>query len=136
MTQLEVLPGIGLGSVLLGMTPAEVLQVFSEEQVYEEWMGGNLNGSYTFQGLLFHFSDCDSKAPLPDSKLVWIQIHGRNDVTLFGRSATEWTSEELIEELKDRDYTPVVSKHGDVDIPDVVGFAFSETQHLDWIEIG
>lgn len=136
MTSLDVLPGKGIGPVLLGMSPSEVVSLFDEEQVYEEWMGGNLNGSLTFRGIAFHFSDCDSKSPLPDSSLMWIQIHGREDVTLFGRRSTAWTSEELIEELKTRGYAPQLSNHGDVDVPDVLGFAFSDTQHLDWIEIG
>ena len=62
---LDVIPGQGIGPVRLGMRPAEVLAVFFEPQVYEDWMGGNLNDALRFHGLRFHFTDCDARAPLP-----------------------------------------------------------------------
>jgi hypothetical protein len=55
MGHLELYPGEGIGLVRIGMSPAEVLAVLDEPQVYEKWMGGNLNDSLLFRGLLFHF---------------------------------------------------------------------------------
>jgi len=38
------------------MRPNEIVSVFTEPQMYEEWMGGNLNDSLLFQGLILGFS--------------------------------------------------------------------------------
>jgi hypothetical protein len=67
--RLDIHPGVGIGPIRHGMRPAEVLAVFPEPQVYEDWMGGNLNDALLFRGLRLHFSKCDSRAPLADSTL-------------------------------------------------------------------
>ena len=46
--RLDIHPGKGIGAVRHGMRPAEVLAVFDEPQVYEYWMGGNLNDARLF----------------------------------------------------------------------------------------
>ena len=85
-----------------GMRPAEAVAVFEEPQVYEHWMGGNLNDALLFHGLRLHFTECDSRAPLPDSTLNWVVIHQREDAFLFDRPMTEWTKKTILEELQAR----------------------------------
>lgn len=98
--RLDIHPGLGIGPIRHGMLPAEVLAAFPEPQVYEPWMGGNLNDALLFRGLRLHFSECDSRGPLPDSSLNWVVIHQRPDAFLFGRPVGEWTKESVLEELR------------------------------------
>ena len=65
----EINPGVGVGPVTFGQSPSEVQAAMAEQQMYEDWMGGNLNDALLFRGLRLHFSKCDSRAPLADSTL-------------------------------------------------------------------
>ena len=136
MSELVVNPGRGLGPIKLGMSPAEVLSHVDEEQAYEEWMGGNLNDALTFRGMRLHFDKCDSHGPLEDSKLTWIVIKDRDNVSLFGSSMASWTRDAIIEELNSRGFDVEQSDNGDVDVLGVIGFGFSKTKHLNRLEIG
>jgi hypothetical protein len=133
-SRLEIRPGEGIGPVRKGMLPAEVLTAFSEPQVYEPWMGGNLNDALLFHGLRLHFSDCNARAPLPESTLDWIVIHGREDAYLFGRPIGEWTKAEVIRELHTRGYEVQTPPNGDVETAGV-GLSFDEAGQLIWVEI-
>ncbi len=73
--KLDIHPGEGIGLVRFGMRPAEVLALFSEPQVYEDWMGGNLNDALLFHGLLLHFNECNRSGPLPSSTLSWVEVY-------------------------------------------------------------
>jgi hypothetical protein len=117
------------------MRPAEVLAAFPEPQLFEEWMGGNLNDALLFHGLRLHFSDCDSRAPLPDSTLNWIVIHQRPDAYLFGRPVSEWTKEAVVRELREREYDVQLPPNGDVDVPRQIGMSFDEDGRLIWVEV-
>jgi hypothetical protein len=87
--RLDIYPGVGIGPIRHGMRPADVMNVISEPQVYEEWMGGNLNDALLFRRLCLHFTACDSHAPLPDSTLNLIVIQQRPDAYLFDRLVGE-----------------------------------------------
>jgi hypothetical protein len=63
--RLEIIPGIGIGPVQRGMSPPQVLEALPEKHQYEEWMGGNLNDSLLFHGLIFSFDKCNPAGPLP-----------------------------------------------------------------------
>lgn len=132
--RLEIYPGIGLGPIRIGMRPAEVLTVFSESQVYEEWMNGNLNDAMLYRGLRLHFDKCDSSAPLPDSLLNWIVIHQRTDAFLFDLPVNEWTKETVLQELLFRGYAAITEASGDVVIPGQLALSFEGGQ-LIWVEI-
>src|SRR6187551_3467527 len=93
--RLDIYPGIGIGPIRCGMRPAEVLAIYNEPQVYEEWMNGNLNDAILFRGLRLHFNECDSHAPLPNSLLTWIVIHQCKDAFLFGQPVSKWTKETI-----------------------------------------
>ena len=132
---LTVLIGQGLGLIRLGMCPNEVMERFPEEQGYEEWMGGNLNDSLLFHGLIFQFDRCNSKSPLPKSKLNRIVIHQRVDVVLFERPMTAWTRGELEKELSLRGYNSEEGAGGDLIVPEGMECSFDEEDRFVWAEI-
>ena len=97
MPPLELLPRRGIGTATFGMTPAEVRAAIREPEGYEEWMGGNLNDSLLFHGLICGFDQCDADGPLPDSAFreLRISVSHRGDITLWGRSLAEWMAADL-----------------------------------------
>ncbi|WP_146505189.1 hypothetical protein [Rubinisphaera italica] len=111
------------------------MAAFSEPQVYEDWMGGNLNDALLFHGLRFHFSDCDTRAPLPTSTLDWVVIHQREDACLFDRPITEWNKEAVVQELLTRGYHVLTEPNGDVEVPQNIGLSFDENGRLNWVEL-
>jgi hypothetical protein len=117
------------------MRPADVVPVFGEPQVYEKWMGGNLNDALLFHGLRLHFTHCDARAPLPGSKLNWVVIHQREDAFLFDRSMTEWTKDTILEELRSRGYNSETPENGDVEVPWQLSMSFDASGRLIWLEI-
>jgi hypothetical protein len=131
---LDIHPGEGIGVIRLGMLPAEVLAVFQEPQIYEDWMGGNLNDALLFHGLRLHFTECDSSAPLPHSTLCLIVIHQREDATFFGQPISDWTKDRALEELHRRGYVARTSENGDVVIKGKLELSF-DNLHLSWVEI-
>jgi hypothetical protein len=133
--RLDIHPGQGIGPIRHGMTPDQVLAVFSEPRVYEDWMGGNLNDALLFHGLRLHFSECDSRTPLPTSLLDWIVIHQREDAFLFGRQVREWDRDGILQELRSRGYHPETPPNGDVDLPNQLGMSFDDNGRLVWVEV-
>src|SRR3954471_7199095 len=98
--RLEIVPGMGIGPVHRGMSPAQVLEAFPEDQQYEDWMGGNLNDALLFHGLVFTFDKCDSHGPLPNARLEQIAVHGREDATLYCRPLREWDKQAILDRLR------------------------------------
>lgn len=133
--RLDIHLGEGIGPVRLSMTPAEVLTVFDEPQVHEDWMGGNLNDALLFHGLRLHFSKCDARAPLPSSTLNWIVIHQREDAFLFDCPVSEWTKESILRELRSRGYAPETPPNGDIEVPYKLSMSFEDDGRLVWVEI-
>jgi hypothetical protein len=117
------------------MTPAEVLGVFDEPQLYEFWMGGNLNDSLIFHGLVFRFDKCDGHGPLPDGRLCEIEVHTREDAVLFDRPMTEWTWNEMMEELRLRGYLADSPAFEDSQVPYHLGMDFDTTGRLVWMTV-
>lgn len=97
---MDVIPKLGIGSVTFGMHPAEVFQNFPEQQTYEAWMGGNLNDSLLFHGVIFGFDACNANGPLSNSRLSDITLFEREDARLFGQSIGNWSRDSLIEYFK------------------------------------
>ena len=84
------------------MNPAEVLARFPEEQIYEDWMGGNLNDALLFHGLIFLFDRCDSTGPLPDARMDEFIVHGRDDVRLWHRPVASWSRDSVMNYLLEK----------------------------------
>ncbi|MBX7171108.1 MAG: hypothetical protein K1X72_09130 [Pyrinomonadaceae bacterium] len=89
----------GIGQIEFGMNPSQVISIMDEEQVYENWMGGNLNSSLLFQGMILDFDQHNSNGPIKDSKFCGIKINSRKDIYLFGRKLIEWNEFEFVEVL-------------------------------------
>jgi hypothetical protein len=63
---MEIFPNIGLGPIRFGMNPSQVQAVLGSDRTYEPWMGGNLNDSQLYPGLIIGFDNCDDRGPLKD----------------------------------------------------------------------
>ncbi len=109
------------------MSPDELLTIFTEDQKHEGWMGGNLNHSLMFRGIVFGFDKYDGSAPLPDSHLIEIKISGREGVNLWGKEISEWTKPELIKYLDENKILYGNLKNGDL--------SFDGQQRLDYVEM-
>lgn len=96
---MEILPKIGLGPLRFGMTPSQVQAVLGSHRTYEAWMGGNLNDSLLYPGLIIGFDECDGSGPLPDSKLVEFRMQGRTDVTFLNKPIFGMPLNELLQTL-------------------------------------
>jgi len=81
---MELIPQ-GIGLITLGMSPAQVENILGEHHTYEEWMGGNLNGSLLYPGLVISFNRSDASKPLEDSQANEIWIHSNCLATLEGQ---------------------------------------------------
>jgi len=133
--RLDINPGDGIGPIQKGMRPAEVCAVFDEPEVYDRWMGGNLNDALLFHGLCLHFGECDSHAPLPHSTLDLVRIHQREDAFLFNRPMAEWTKDAILEELRARGYAAESYPNGAVVVLGKLELAFGDDGRLTWVEI-
>jgi hypothetical protein len=130
MGQLHITPGVGIGPIRLGMHPHEVAAVFGEQQVYEKWMGGNLNDAILFHGLVLSFDKCDGKGPLASSRLDWIIVYHREDAYLFGRPMTDWGRNELFGRLNQEGFAPEPTEYGCLMLPDNTTMSFDENDRL------
>ena len=94
---MDIVPGVGVGPIRLGMTPADVRRALPEPEAgWEPWAGGNCNDSLLFRGLRLRFSRCDGRGPLPDAVLWGIQVHrSREDAALLGRPLAGWDVADL-----------------------------------------
>ncbi len=73
------------------------MKVFGSKQVYENWMGGNLNDSLLYPGLILGFDKCDSHGPLENSRFTEFQVLKREDAVLYGKPFMNWTKQELFQ---------------------------------------
>src|SRR6266567_83478 len=96
---MEIIPNIGLGPLRFGMNPSQVQAVLGAHQTYEPWMGGNLNDSLLYPGLIVGFGKCDGRGPLNGSKLVEVRINGKADLTLLNRIKFGMLQNELLQRL-------------------------------------
>lgn len=136
MGTFEIVPGTGIGPVRFGQTPTEAESALGEPRLYEEWMGGNLNDSLCFRGLILTFDCCGSMEPPRRSRLVEVQIHGRADAHLFGRPAFEWTRDRLLAILRRQSRRVAERGFGDVRAEELgLRVSFDDRGRLDWIEL-
>ena|SRR5258706_13563816 len=81
---MELIPQ-GIGLIILGMPPAQVENILGKNHIYEDWMGGNLNGSLLYQGMVISFNRSDANKPLEDSQANEIWIHSNCPALLEGQ---------------------------------------------------
>jgi len=135
MGAFEILPTEGVGQVRFGQKPGEVQAIMSEPQVYENWMGGDLNDSLLYQGLILGFDRCDSRGPLRDSRFVEARMTARVGASLFGKQVVEWTRDELVALLRSRGHALSEVKN-EVSVEAVgLSVSFDEAGRVDYIEL-
>ncbi|HET8921391.1 MAG TPA: hypothetical protein VFN26_00195 [Candidatus Acidoferrum sp.] len=97
--EMEILPNFGLGPLRFGMNPSQVQALLGSQRTYEQWMGGNLNDSLLYPGLIIGFDKCDGCGPLKDSRLVEFRIREKADVTFLNKPIFGMQENELVETL-------------------------------------
>lgn len=90
---MELLPNEGIGDIRFSMTPPKVRAIMGNTLVYEDWMGGNINDTLHYSGIVLSFDKHDAYGPLDDAKLIEMWIYNNfnatfNGITLFGQSIT------------------------------------------------
>ncbi len=129
---LDIFPWVGLGPLRFGMKPSEVQRAFGEEHAYQDWMGGNLNDSLLYRGLILGFDRHDSPGPLPDSRFVSVVAKGREDIWLFGDRLASWSRNDLVAFLEDRNWPRQEELQETLDIVDLaVGLSFDAGGQVD-----
>lgn len=133
---MEIIPNIGLGSLCFGMSPDEVVEILREQQTYEDWMGGNLNDSLLYHHLIIGFDKYDGSGPLPEGRLSDIRIRRRKDVTLWGKSISDWTKLEAMAHLDRSAIRYEAHDSGDLSVPSYsLSLSFDESGHVEFVEI-
>jgi hypothetical protein len=136
MDYLEIKPLEGVGSVTFGMTPDEVISILGAEQVYEPWMGGNLNHALLYHGLILMFDRCNSYGPLKDAQLTDIDVHQREDAILFGKPVSDWTKQDLLQHFEERGVESLTPPNGDIVVLQLkLEMSFDESGYLTYIGI-
>ena len=132
---MDVIPDVGIGPVRFGMSPAEVVACFPEEQKYEDWMGGNRNDSMLYHGLIFGFDSCDSVGPLAQSRLVEITVFEREDARLWEQTISDWSKEWVTEYLERNGIPCEIQESGDLLVrAQSLSLSFSESDQLVYVE--
>jgi hypothetical protein len=133
---MDVIPNIGAGSVRFGMKPSEVMAHFPEEQLYEDWMGGNLNDSLLYRGIIFGFDKYNSVGSLANSRLVEIRMYGREDAVICGRLIGTWKKETIINYWDENDLAYEDHDNGDVSIPSLsLVLSFDSQDQIEYLEM-
>jgi hypothetical protein len=132
---LDILPWVGLGALRFGMKPSEVQWAFDENPMYEDWMGGNLNDSLLYKGMILGFDQCDSYGPLEGSRFCEVRAMAREDIWLFGKRLSSWSRKELVAYIEARNWLRQDGPEKDIDIVDLaVGLSFDASNHIDYVE--
>ncbi|HXQ35727.1 MAG TPA: hypothetical protein VN843_17055 [Anaerolineales bacterium] len=113
---MEITPNIGLGPLRFGMRPEQVRMLLEEPETYEDWMGGNLNDSLLYHGLVLGFNTNDTYGPLSNSKFCEARINGREDVVIWGKSLCDWRRASVVDYLEQESLPYQLPASGDVNV--------------------
>ena len=97
---MEIIPKVGIGPLRFGMAPDQVRELFCEDETYEDWMGGNLNDSILYRGLILEFDLCDAWGPVAGSKFREVRLYRRQDAKLWGKHILDWSKAGLMSYLE------------------------------------
>jgi hypothetical protein len=133
---MELEPGKGLGPIKFGMSPKEVMTIMGDEQVYEPWMGGNLNDSLLYPGIIIRFDSCNSKGPLDNSKVEEFQIaESFSDVQFKGLNIFKKSQRE-IEELLTKHKMPYGSNEYCINLDSIgLEFGLNGDKNIDFVSL-
>jgi hypothetical protein len=133
---MEIIPKIGIGPLRFGMTPGQVRALFPEQETYEDWMGGNLNDSILYRGLIIEFDLCDSWGPLARSKFRGVRLHRREDAILWGKYILDWCKSDAIDYLKSNGFAYHLANWGDLSVPQSsLVLSFDDLDRLEYLEM-
>jgi hypothetical protein len=133
---MEILPNIGLGEIRFGMRPAEVRERLSETETYEEWMGGNLNDSLLYRGLILGFDAFNAHGPLDDSHFTEARLNHREDAFIWGKNLPAWTKASIADHLKQNTIPYELADNGDLLVPSLfLEMSFDDSGGLEYIEM-
>ena len=133
---MEIIPKVGIGPLHFGMNTDQVRALFAEEETYEDWMGGNLNDSILYRGLILGFDRCDTCGPLPSSKFRELRLRGRQDAVLWGKNILHWCKADAIDYLESRGFANRLSNGGDLSIPkSSLVLSFDDVGRLEHLEM-
>lgn len=107
---MEINPHQGVGPVKFGMSPKQVKKVMGREPVYEDWMGGNLNDSLLYPGMIISFDECDAKGPLPHSKVVGFRLNSVESL-VFHHIPLSKLNLNLLKEMEVMSVTPTLDEN-------------------------
>ena len=114
---MEILPNIGIGEIRFGMRPKEVRERLSEAETYEDWMGGNLNDSLLYRGLILGFDAHNARGPLAHSRFTEVRLNRREDAVIWGKNLFAWTNLSIAEHLERTGIPYQLSDNGDLLVP-------------------
>jgi len=133
---MEIIPKVGIGPLRFGMTPNQVRALFWEQETYEDWMGGNLNDSILYRGLIIEFDLCDTWGPLARSKFREVRLHRREDAILWGKKILDWRKADGIDYLENNGFEYRLSNCGDLSVPQLsLVLSFDELDRLEHLEM-
>ncbi len=112
MFNFDVRSGQEVGPFSLGMLYEDVKKMLDEPEVYEDWMGGNLNDSILVQGLVLGFD----VGLFPGAKLDCFDLRYREGAMLFGKKLEEWRLDLFEGFLKDSGVDYVFEYQDEVDV--------------------
>jgi len=123
---MEINPNKGIGSIEFGMNPDAVKELMGSDLIYEEWMGGNLNGALFYSDLIVGFNDCDSDAPLPGSRVVEFRANNSGRIKFNGIALAE-LSREILASMVVQGCKAKFDKNHDVIFQELgISFGFNE----------
>lgn len=126
MSSMEIHPNKGIGSIEFGMNPDAVKEVMGSDLIYEEWMGGNLNDALFYSDLIVGFNDCDSDAPLPDSRVVEFRANDSGRIKFNGFALADLTRE-ILASMVVQGCKATLDKNQDVIFQELgISFGFNE----------
>jgi hypothetical protein len=132
---MEILPNIGIGAIRFGMRPAEVRLLMLEPETYEEWMGGNLNDSLLYRGLILGFDACDAYGPLAHSHFTNLRLSRREDI-IWGKNLFAWTKASIADHLGRNAVPHEFPDNGDLLVPSLsLEMSFDKSDGLEHIEM-
>jgi hypothetical protein len=135
-SELQIIPNIGIGPLRFGMGPDEVRRRFPEEETYEEWMGGNLNDSLLYTGLILGFDAHDSHGPLVHSHFCEVSLNRREDATLWERGLFAWTKASIRDHLENNGIAYETDENGEIFVSSLsMSMSFDESELLEYIEM-
>lgn len=96
---MDIIPHVGIGPLRFGLKRDEVKAILGQDQVWETWMGGNLNDSLFYPGIILFFDEYASDGPLPNGKLVQIAVSSEHPSKLFGCELKRVTRDAVISKV-------------------------------------